>query len=66
MVQIFLADKEFACPKCASQSVVYPAIPADDEYVTCRGCGAVLATLAQFRRFIERHLLSRGDPVSGC
>jgi ribosomal protein S27E len=58
--------EEFACPKCSSQSVVYPTIPEDDEYVTCRGCGAVLATLGQFRRLVARRLMAAGTPVSGC
>jgi transcription elongation factor Elf1 len=61
----FLAE-DFACPKCSSQSVVYPTIINDDEYVTCRGCGAILATLGQFRRLIARHLLPPGSPISGC
>ncbi len=60
-----LAD-EFACPKCSSRSVVYPAITNDDANVTCRGCGAIIATLAQFRRLIARRLLRKGAPVSGC
>jgi transcription elongation factor Elf1 len=58
--------EEFTCPKCASQSVVYPASGNDDEYVTCRGCGAIIATLAQFRRLVARRLMSTGTPVSGC
>jgi transcription elongation factor Elf1 len=58
--------EEFTCPKCSSQSVVYPTIAADDEFVTCRGCGAILATLGQFRRLIARRLLPKGTPVSGC
>jgi ribosomal protein S27E len=58
--------EEFTCPKCSSQSVVYPTVAKDDEYVTCRGCGAYLATLAQFRRLVARRLLSKGAPVSGC
>jgi transcription elongation factor Elf1 len=61
----FLAE-EFTCPKCSSQSVVYPTIVKDDEYVTCRGCGAILGTLAQFRKLVTRRLLSKGTPVSGC
>jgi transcription elongation factor Elf1 len=58
--------EDFACPKCSSQSVVYPTIIKDNEYVTCRGCGAILATLAQFRRLIARRLLPPGSPISGC
>jgi ribosomal protein S27E len=57
---------EFACPKCSSQSVAYPTVIKDEEYVTCRSCGAVLATLAQFRRFVASCLPSAGAPVSGC
>jgi transcription elongation factor Elf1 len=60
-----LAD-EFTCPKCSSQSVVYPSIHKDEEHVTCRGCGAIIATLAQFRRLIAHRILSKGAPVSGC
>jgi transcription elongation factor Elf1 len=60
----FLAEG-FACPKCSSQSVVYPTVVQDDEYVTCRGCGAILATLAQFRKLIAR-LLPPDSPTSGC
>jgi len=60
-----MAEK-FACPKCSSQSVVYPDVPADDEYVTCRACGTILATLSQFRQFVERHLVPSGAPFSGC
>jgi len=58
--------EEFSCPKCSSPSVVYPAIRKDDAYVTCRGCGTAIATLAQFRRFVLRRLMSRETPVSGC
>jgi hypothetical protein len=58
--------EDFACPKCSSQSVVYPTVIKDDEYVTCRGCGAILATLAQFRRLVARCLLPPGSPNSGC
>jgi len=58
--------EEFSCPKCSSQSVVYPATRNDDAYVTCRGCGAVIATLAQFRRFVSGRLISRETPLSGC
>jgi transcription elongation factor Elf1 len=58
--------EDFTCPKCASQSVVYPTAARDDEYVTCRGCGAIIATLAQFRLLVARRLLSKGAPVSGC
>ena len=58
--------EEFACPKCSSQSVVYPDVPADDEYVTCRACGTILATVSQFRQFVECHLVPSGAPFSGC
>jgi ribosomal protein S27E len=58
--------EEFTCPKCSSQSVVYPASAKDDDDVTCRGCGANLGTLAQFRQLVARRLLSKGAPVSGC
>jgi transcription elongation factor Elf1 len=58
--------EDFACPKCSSQSVVYPTVIKDDEYVTCRGCGAILATLAQFRRLVARCLSPPGSPNSGC
>jgi ribosomal protein S27E len=58
--------EEFACPKCFSQSVVYPDLPADDEYVTCRACGTILATVSQFRQFVECHPVPSGAPFSGC
>lgn len=58
--------EEFSCPKCSSPSVVYPATRQDDAFVTCRGCGTAIATLAQFRRFVLRRLMSRETPVSGC
>ena len=58
--------EEFACPNCSSQSVVYPDDPDDDEYVVCRACGTVLATVAQFRRFVEGQLVPSGAPLSGC
>jgi transcription elongation factor Elf1 len=61
----FLAE-DFACPKCSSQSVVYPTVIKDDEYVTCRGCGAILATLAQFRRIVASCVQPPGSPNSGC
>jgi hypothetical protein len=61
----FLAE-DFACSKCSSQSVVYPTVIKDDEYVTCRGCGAIIATLAQFRQIIARHQPPPGSPNSGC
>jgi hypothetical protein len=53
--------EKFTCPKCSSQSAVYPAVARDDDYVTCRGRSVILATLVQFRR-----LLSKGTRVSGC
>ena len=58
--------EEFSCPKCSSPSVVYPPTRKDDAFVTCRGCGAVIGTLAQFRRFVSRRLMSRKTPLSGC
>ena len=58
--------EEFACPNCSSQSVVYPDDPDDDEYVVCRACGTILATVAQFRRFVEGQLVPSGAPLSGC
>jgi uncharacterized Zn finger protein len=58
--------EEFACPNCSSQSVVYPDVPTDDEYVTCRACGTILATVSQFRRLVESLLLTSKAPVSGC
>lgn len=64
-VRNFLAD-EFSCPQCSSQSVVYPTTPKEDAYVTCRGCGVVIATLAQFRRLVKPRLLSTRTPLSGC
>jgi ribosomal protein S27E len=69
LLQNFMAQnsmaEEFACPKCSSQSVVYPDVLADDKYVTCRACGTLLATVLQFRRLIEGHVPS-GAPFSGC
>ena len=58
--------KEFACPKCSSQSVVYPDIRADEEFVLCRTCGATIATLCQFRKLVECHFISSGAHFSGC
>jgi ribosomal protein S27E len=58
--------EEFACPNCSSQSVVYPDAATDDEYVICRACGTNLATMSQFRQFVESHLLPSGAPLSGC
>lgn len=58
--------EEFACPKCSCQSVIYPDLPEEDEYVVCRGCGAILGSVKQFRRFVERHFVRPGASVSGC
>jgi NMD protein affecting ribosome stability and mRNA decay len=57
--------EEFTCPKCFCQSVIYPDVPDEDDYVVCRACGTVLAPLSQFRRFIERPVRS-GEAVTGC
>jgi hypothetical protein len=58
--------EEFACPKCSCQSVIYPDLPEDDECVVCRSCGTVIATVSQFRRFIDRHPVHSGAPTTGC
>jgi len=59
--------EEFTCPKCSSQSVIYPDLPEeDDEYVVCRGCGTILASVRQFRRFVERRPVRPGAVVTGC
>jgi transcription elongation factor Elf1 len=57
---------EFTCPNCRSQSVNYPDAARDWQSVTCRGCGAWLGTLAEFRRFVRRHALRSGEVTSGC
>ena len=58
--------EEFACPKCSCQSVIYPDRSEGDEYVVCRACGTVLATVSQFRRFVERHPVRAGAATTGC
>jgi transcription elongation factor Elf1 len=58
--------EEFACPKCDSPSVVYSNDAEDDNRVVCRACGTLLATRAQFRRFVERHAKRSGLCTSGC
>jgi hypothetical protein len=55
---------EFACPNCRSQSVNYPE--AAEQAVTCRTCGTLLGTLAEFRRFVWRHAIRSDASVSGC
>ena len=59
-------SEDFACPNCQHQSVIYQDASKDDAIVECRTCGAVLGTLAQFRRFIERHVRRDGGVVSHC
>jgi hypothetical protein len=55
---------EFACPNCRSQSVNYPATAEDS--VTCRTCGTLLGTLAEFRRFVWRRADRSDALISGC
>jgi transcription elongation factor Elf1 len=56
--------KEFTCPSCGSQSVVYPQSPDDDASVVCRTCGTYLGTLSQFRRLLQSP--GAGTCLSGC
>jgi transcription elongation factor Elf1 len=58
--------EEFSCPNCNSQSVIYPDASDDDERVVCRACGTILATMAQFRNWIERRRPGREAMTSGC
>jgi len=58
---------EFSCSRCRSQSVSYPTLLTDDGHITCRNCGALLGTLAQFRRIAERASnASTAAPTTGC
>jgi hypothetical protein len=58
---------EFSCSRCRSQSVSYPTLLTDDGHVTCRNCGALLGTLAQFRRIAARVTnASTAAPTTGC
>jgi len=57
---------EFSCTRCRSQSVSYPTLLTDDGHVTCRNCGALLGTLAQFRRIAERRSAAATVPTTGC
>jgi transcription elongation factor Elf1 len=58
---------EFSCSKCRSQSVSYPTLLTDEGHVTCRNCGALLGTLAQFRRIAERASpAATAVPTTGC
>jgi transcription elongation factor Elf1 len=59
-------SKDFTCPNCRSQSVVYPDALADEAGVICRSCGTSLGTLAQFRRLVEQRPAHAGIPPSGC
>jgi ribosomal protein S27E len=61
-----LVSQEFACPNCDCPSVVYPDTAEDDGHVTCRACGTFLATLAQFRSSVERHVPQSETETSGC
>jgi uncharacterized Zn finger protein len=58
--------EEFACPKCFSQSVIFPDVPADDAFLRCRACGTIIATVSQFRELVECHLAPSGANFSGC
>src|SRR5215510_2118736 len=59
-------QEEFTCPKCSCQSIIYPDLPDDDDYVVCRTCGAFLGSVRQFRRFVERRPVRPGAAVTGC
>jgi len=58
--------EEFACPNCRRQSVIYPDATEDHTRVVCRSCGSFLGTLAQFRRFVERHGPGASMKTSRC
>jgi hypothetical protein len=55
----------FACPRCDSPSVALPDCRQEDAHVVCRHCGALIGTLSQYRRNIERHI-ETGYTHSGC
>jgi hypothetical protein len=59
-------QKEFACPTCQSPSVIYPDRLGDNDKVLCRACGTPIATMAQFRRFIENHTARSELHSTGC
>jgi len=59
-------QEEFTCPKCSCQSIIYPDLPDDDDYVVCRTCGTFLGSVRQFRRFVERRPVRPGEAVTGC
>jgi uncharacterized Zn finger protein (UPF0148 family) len=57
---------DLACPSCDSPSVVYPE-GSDDGPVVCGTCGTFLATLAQFRQFLNRQsAASEEQTTTGC
>ena len=56
----------FSCHRCESPSVAFPQQTQDDAHVVCRHCGALIGTLSQYRRNIERQYRSRSEYVSGC
>jgi hypothetical protein len=62
-----MPTNEFSCSRCRSQSVSYPTLLTDDGHVTCRNCGALLGTLAQFRQIAERSsTAAAATPTTGC
>lgn len=57
----------FSCTRCDGASIEFPSDPKDDAHVVCRSCGALIGTLGQFRRNIERQYRPNASQVhSGC
>jgi transcription elongation factor Elf1 len=57
--------EHLTCPNCESASVVYPD-SSDDGPVICGVCGTFLATLAQYRQFLEQDAGTSGVQTTGC
>jgi hypothetical protein len=58
--------EEFARPNCDPQSTVCSDAANDDDRVVCPACGAMLATRAEFRRFVEWRATCSRLHTSGC
>jgi hypothetical protein len=64
--QSSLQTQEFARPNCDSPSIVCSNAAEDDDRVVCPACGTLLATRAEFRRFVEWRATCSRLHTSGC
>jgi hypothetical protein len=58
--------EDFARPNCDSVSIICSDAAEDDDRVVCPACGTLLATRAEFRRFVEWSAMRSKLHTSRC